>query len=267
MKSMSIIEQLENGTSTDKIIEIKSAYKNGKTTVQPVKDPLNGWYKGLPRLSDEDKKKLNFWAEPSSTFKLYDGVTFDLNNPDQKIIWDWVKFQPCLATSKDAMQHKPNAEFYIHLKNKEAKERISGKLLKHKAVEYVINDEVANYPMRAKLLGMPMDGEDPIAIKDFLLDRAESHASQVVKIYEDKFISLRMLLLNAIDKHIISIEKTGAYRYGTSYIGMTENTAVEWLNDSYNKTLVAQLEREVNPSYFEDKEKTDSFKELPQLER
>jgi len=87
------LEQLENGTPANKILEIKSIYKNGKTTVQPVKDPLSGWYKGVPRLSEDDKRKLKFWAEPDSKFVLKEGVIFDLNKEEHRVIWEWIKYK------------------------------------------------------------------------------------------------------------------------------------------------------------------------------
>ena len=72
------LEQLEQGTPTDKVIRLKSVYKIGKTTMQPVADG-HGWYKGIPRLSEDDKKALKYWAEPTSKFTIKDGTTFDLN--------------------------------------------------------------------------------------------------------------------------------------------------------------------------------------------
>ena len=117
------IEQLENGTVTDKIIEIKSIYKNGKTTVQPVRDPLSGWYKGVNRLSENDKRDLRFWAEPDTKFILREGVVLDLNKEEHRVIWNWVKHQPCLAMSYEECQSRPEAEFYVHLQHKEAEKR------------------------------------------------------------------------------------------------------------------------------------------------
>ena len=75
-------------------------FKTGKTTVQPVKDGM-GWYLGVPRLSEEDKRKLTHWAEPESKFVLKDGVTFDLTDNAQKITWDWVKHSPCIAENEE----------------------------------------------------------------------------------------------------------------------------------------------------------------------
>lgn len=258
------IEQLENGTVTDKIIEIKSIYKNGVTTVQPVRDPLSNWYKGIPRLSENDKRDLKFWADPDSKFVLKEGTLLDLNREEHRVIWSWLKYQPCLAMSYEECQSRPAAEFYVHLQNKEAQQSISRKKLKHKAEEYVMNDNASNYPLRVKLLGINMDGEDPVVIEDFLLGRAGSEPERVIKLYEDKKLSLRMLLLEAVEKRKIIIEPSGAYRYGTMFLGMTEESALDWMNSSENASVVRLLEEEVNPSYFKDVPKADYIPETTQ---
>jgi len=245
-------EQLENGTVTDKIIEIKSVYKNGKTTVQPIKDPLSGWYKGVPRLSENDKRDLKFWAEPDSKFILKEGVTLDLNKEEHKVIWGWLKYQSCLAMSYDECQMRPEAEFYVHLRHKEAQKSISRKRTKFRAMEYINNDSPSNYPLRVKLLGINMDGEDPIVIEDFLLERAEQEPEKIIKLYEDKHIALRMLLMEAVEKRKVIIEPSGAYRYGTIFMGMSEDSVIDWMNNSENASVVRLLEEEVRPEYFSE---------------
>jgi len=251
------LEQLENGTVTDKIIEIKSIYKNGKTTVQPVKDPLSGWYKGVSRLSENDKRDLRFWAEPETKFILKEGVVLDLNKEEHRVIWEWVKFQPCLAMSYEECQMRPLAEFYVHLQHKEALKSISRKKLKYQAMKYITEDNSSNYPLRVKLLGINMDGEDPSVIENFLLDRAELDPEKVIRLYNDKFLSLRMLLMEAVAKRKIIIEPSGAYRYGNMFLGMTEESALEWLNNPENKSVARLLEEDVNPEYFKVNEPTE----------
>jgi len=263
MQSMiETLDQLEGGTYGDKIIEIKSVYKNGKTTVQPVKDPLSGWYKGIPRLSEDDKRKLKFWAEPDSKFILKEGVVLDLNKEEHKIIWEWLKWQPALAMSYEECQMKPEAEFYVHIKHKEAVKNVSRKKQKYIAMKYITEDSPSNYPLRVKLLGLNMDGEDPIVIEEFLLDRAEHEPERIIKLYEDKNLSLRMLLLEAIEKRKIIIEPSGAYRYGNMFMGMSEDSVIDWMSAVENQSTVRLLEEDVSPKYIE--EKTALLEEGPQ---
>lgn len=248
------IEQLENGLVTDKVIEIKSIYKNGKTTVQPLKDQMSGWYKGLQRLSENDKRDLRIWADPETKFILKEGVILDLNREEHRVIWEWVKFQPCLAMSYEECQTRPDAEFYVHMQHKEAVKNISRKKIKYEAMRLITEDNSSNYPLRVKLLGINMDGEDPAVIEDFLLERAESDPETVIKLYNDKFLSLRMLLMEAVSKRKIIIEPTGAYRYGNMFLGMSEESVLEWMNSPENASVARVLEEDVNPEYFKEKD-------------
>ncbi len=243
------IEQLENGTPTDKIIVLKSVFKQGKTTLNPVQDG-NGWYKGVPRLSARDKEGLTHWAEWNSKCVIKEGTTFNLNDEAQKITWEWVKHAPCICKTKDEVQHTPGAEFYIHLENEEAKNNISRHEMKFLAAKYIVEDNSANYPMRAELLGINMDGESPLVIKEYLLDQAASLPDKVIEIYTSKSISTKLLLLKAMKRNVIRMGDGGLYMYGTNVLGTTETSAINWLSSPENVELVKVLEREVDPSYY-----------------
>jgi len=243
------LEQLENGTPGDRVIMIKSVYKTGKTTVMPVSDGT-GWYKGVARLSEDDKRGKTHWAEPTSKFVLKDGVTFNLNDEAQAITWSWVKHSSCIAPSEEACQHTPGAEFYVYLENEVANKNITRRELKYKAIECILKDNSVNYPIRAELLGVNMDYAKPSVIKDFLLDQAETTPEKILKIYEGADVSLRLLLLKARKNNIIQVDDAGFYRYGTVVLGMSEKTAVDWLGDKSHKHVVEMLEKEVNPEYF-----------------
>lgn len=242
-------EQLENGTPLDKIIVIKSVFKTGKTTVQPVNDG-SGWFKGLKRLSEEDKRSLTFWAEPSSKCVIKDGVTFNLNDEQQRVTWEWVKHCPCIAKDEETCQHTPGAEFYIYLENEEATKSVSRRELKYKAVECILKDNSVNYPMRAELLGVNMDYAKPNVIKEFLLDQAESSPDKVLAIYEGADVSVRLLLLKSRKEGHITVDESGFYRYGNVVMGMSEKAAIDWMQDKDHKHLVEMLEKETNPDYF-----------------
>lgn len=243
------LEQLENGTPSDKIILIKSVFKTGKTTVQPVADG-SGWYLGVARLSEEDKRKLTHWAEPSSKFVIKDGVSFNLNIEAQRITWEWVKHSPCIAQSLEACQHTPGAEFYVYLENEEASKSISRRELKYKAIQHILNDNSVNYPMRSELLNINMDYASPSVIKDFLLDQAEQKPEKIIAIYEGADVSVRLLLIKARKKGVLKVDESGFYRYGNVVLGMSEKASVDWLQDRAHKHIIEMIEKETNPEYF-----------------
>jgi hypothetical protein len=61
-----------------------------------------------------------------------------------------------------------------------------------------------------------------------------------------------MLLMEAVAKRKITIEPSGAYRYGNMFLGMTEESALDWLNNPENKSVTRLLEEDVNPQYFKE---------------
>jgi hypothetical protein len=250
------LEQLENGTPTDKIIVIKSVFKTGKTTVQPVTDGT-GWFKGVDRLSDDEKRGKKHWSSPDSKFVIKDGVTFNLNDEAQRITWEWVKHSPCIATNEDACQHTPGAEFYVYLENEVAAKSVTRRELKHKAMECIFKDNSVNYPMRAELLGVNMDYAKPTVIKEFLLEQAETVPEKVLDIYEGANVSIRLLLLSAKKKGVVIVDEAGFHRYGSVVLGMSEKAAVDWIQDKSHKHIITQIEQETNPEYFAVEPTTD----------
>jgi hypothetical protein len=256
------LEQLEQGTPENKVIRLKSVFKQGKTTVQPVRDNT-GWYRGIERLSEDQKKERVHWAEPTSKYVIKDGTTFDLNNEAQRITWEWVKHSPCICQTYEEVQFTPGAEFWIHHEGEEAQKSLSRKELKYKAGELIMKDNAANYPLRTKLLGVNMDHESAVVLKDYLLDIAEQTPDRIIKIYESHDLSYRLLFLKALDKGLIRRDDhTGIYTYGNTVLGMTEDSAVAWMQDTANKNLVEMLEREANPEYFVREPKAEPHKPM-----
>lgn len=247
-----LITQLENGTPEDKIITLKSVYKAGKTTVQPVRDGFGG-HKGIKILSEDAKRKLSYWAESDSKFEIKDGTIFDLSNEKQRITWEWVKHCGCIAETEEECQFTKGAEFYPYIEAKQAEKSVSKRLLRHKAEKLVLDDNASNYPSRALLLGVNMNGDHPTVIQDYLLTMAEQAPAKVIGIYESHDVSVRLLLLKAQEKGVIKIDN-GLYRYGTISLGMTEESCVAWMLDTANKNVMESIERDVNPEYFARKE-------------
>ena len=243
------LEQLEGNPANNQVIVLKSVFKTGKTTVNPVKDST-GWYRGIPRLSEEDKRKLKVYATPESRFTLYDGVTFDLAREDQRVTWEWVKYAPCIAPTQEAVQHTRGAEFYPFIEDKAAEEAVATKLVKYKATNYIVQDNPINYAARALLLGVNMKHMKPIVIQEFLLDIAETDPGRILEVYESQEMSTKLMFLKAIEKNVI-IRDGQTYRFGNSILGMTEKSCVAWLRDSKHKHLVEAIENELAANTLE----------------
>ena len=255
------IDQLQNGTNSNKIIEIRSIYKDGKHTVQPAFDPKTGWYAGVERLSDEDKKKRKYYvtvgeikenARNNTKITLENGFIFDLNDPVDAVNWEWVKHLPCLAMSFAEAQ-SGKALFYVHIEGREAEETNKRTELKFEAMRLVMEDPSTNYENRALLLGLDMEGEEPSVIKEFLLDVANKTPEKIHRIYRDKTMKIYLLFAKARKANFITFdEANGVFRYGSTILGVTDDSSIAYLQQ--NEDILDLLERDVNPDYFQRQE-------------
>jgi hypothetical protein len=255
------IEQLENGTVADKIIEIKAIYKTTKFTVQPAFDPSQKWWAGVKRLSEEQKKDMDYFIVVGETsvdrqhlntkITLRDGLTFDLNNDIDKINWEWVKHCPQIAMSfADAQSSK--ALFYVHIEGRESEMRTRTVEKRFEAVKLVVEDAATNYVNRALLLGVDMETAQPGVIKDFLLEVAEKTPDKIFRVYRDKAMKVHLLYLKGKKAGIIKVDhRDNVITYASTILGISDESAITYLQN--NEDILMLVERDVNPSYFEAK--------------
>lgn len=189
------VDQLANGTSTDKVITLKSVYKNGKHTVQPAYDPSISWFAGVDRISEDEKKNLEYFvtvsndpakAHLNTKLVLKDGMEFDLaNSTVDRINWAWVRHLPCIAMSFEEAQ-RGKALFYVHIEGREAEKDNKKTELAFEALKHVMEDPTTNYENRALLLGQDMTGETPANVKKFLLEQCKKNPEKVLSVYRSK---------------------------------------------------------------------------------
>jgi len=254
------LEQLENGTSSNKVIELRSVYKGGSHIVQPAYNPKTSWYEGVDRLSDKEKEGLNYYVRVGETgedarhntkLKLENGSTFDLNNEVDRVNWAWVRYLPCIAVDFEEAQMS-KAEFYVHIDGREAEKKNAQRTLKVEAMQMILDDAPVNYVNRALLLGMDMQGESPAVIKEFLLDTAEANPSEIDRIYRGKDMKIKLLFVQAKQKGTVTVnDSDGVVKFGRTILGYSDDSAIAYLKE--NTDLLDLLERDVNPEYFDTK--------------
>jgi hypothetical protein len=260
-KDLLTAEQLENGTSSDKLIVLKSVFKNGKYTVQPAKDLVKNWFHGVPRLSEDEKKKLDYFTTPDSKLILIDGMEFDLNDPVAVENWKWVKHLPCVAMSFEEAQKTPSAQFYVYIAGREAREANKNSDLKFKAIRYIMEDSPVNYENRALILDNDLAGESPEEIKKILIEIAERQPTRVIAAYEAKNLSIKLLYLKARQKGIVK-SQDGMILFGSNVLGVNQEGALAFLQTKEHSQILDLLEKEVEISNsLELSSKTEDFKE------
>lgn len=237
------------------VIELKGASKTSKHTVQPAYDPKTNWWAGVPRLSEDDKKKLDFWVDKNTKLVLRDGITFNLNDPIEKANWEWVRYCKAVAASVDDLLNSPEAMFYVHIEDREAKQKNMRSHAKFEAQRFVMDDSIENYLSRCLLLGMDFENESPEVMKEFLLEKALDSPEDIKRIYTSKNLSIHLLYLTAKKKGLIK-ESRGVMMYDHHILGVNDEAAIAYLQDPDSNGIAELLERSTKPEYFAEKKVT-----------
>lgn len=229
-------------------VVLKSVFsKEKKITVMPAKDRRTGWYAGVKRLSDDDKKKLTYWVEPTTKLIIEHNKEFNLSDETDKLNWEWVSKLPVIALSYEEAQKTKEALFYVENLEVESRKTVEIETMVNKAVSYILKDRTDILPDRARLLGYDMEGESTWAIKETLLRIAKDPktCSRIIDVYESNTTALHLLFLKARDKDIIVIEN-GAYLYGTTVLGVTEESVLKTLQDPAQKEIVTLISKDLD---------------------
>lgn len=265
----------------DNKIILRSVYgKVGmKYFIQPCKDRLGRYptcvkkvnSQGDMILSDVEKneyasKEKIFFPE-TAVFVITDGQVFDLNNPEQKATWEAIKNCPLIApelTAKNSdgsyvihgtsdrkeVKHRRYgvAELYIDRPGVETQRRVSRKKKIIEACNFITGDPQGadGRLLKAKLLGKHMSNMPSADVEDYLLTVAEKDPERIIKLYTGDDNDLRLLLIEAKDKGVVTI-KNKMYLYGARPIGGTEEAVIAWMKNSSNQKVVEMLKHDTFP--------------------
>jgi len=153
------------------------------------------------------------------------------------------------------------AELYIERPGVEAQRRISRKKLKHDAETYIYTDERGSEGrvLKAKLLGHKMDHMPDADVTDYLLQVAEKDPEKIIGLYTGGDTAVRLLFIEARDKHIINY-KNKLYIYADNVVlGATDEAAILYLKDPRNANVYKLIKQDTFPELIEnDKSKKDN---------
>lgn len=264
----------ETEAPSSKLI-IRSVFKITKCYMEPAKDPKTGRWpdcvrdvdsKGDLLLSDEDKRSNRFFVKSSDVIEIYDGKEFDLSDEVSAAQWEAIKFSKRIAqdrAEKDALgnliidgnaKKYGTAEFYIERPGYEAQQKNSRRREIHKAIGYIHDDSPEGLYQKVRVLGNPMNGLPLSDVEDYLVTIAERDPNKILDLYTGTDTQLRIFLLDAQDKQVIS-KKNGLYYYGDTLLGSTDVTVVNWFKNPSNKTTVELIKGEVYPDFVTKKKK------------
>lgn len=258
MKNAMSIEEIEEAKG---VITLKSSFgktsailTNGseveKTVVAcPVIGPngeylgggSDGWVRRVDSNNDiiyldGDKEQLGrkHFIKETETLKITDGKEFNLSNTVDYAHWMVYKHCPYIAEKgRDQLFSSPEStyDFYVSIPELEVNKKVAQHELRAKAYKLVTEDTISNKAKIASLLGYTGAKEaSPNEVAEYLLDLADSNPKRIINAYEDKNMVLKLLVLDAIDKDIIS-NANGLYVYSEERLGTTVDFAVEYLKD------------------------------------
>ena len=240
--------------------------------IQPCKNPKTGKYADCVKRVDKNgdmilsEKELNDpnrydFIKESDVFDIVDGTTFDLDNVRERFIWEAIQHCPYIAPDMYAKDPNGNslingdakrygvAELYIERPGVEANRRISRRKLKHDAESYIYTDErgADGRRLKARLLGHKMDNMPDADVTDYLLQVADTDPEKIINLYTGGDTSIRLLFVEARDKHIINY-KNKLYLYADNVVlGATDEAAILFLKDPKNVNVLKLIKQDTYP--------------------
>ena len=273
----------------DNIIVLRNIYDkitDMKYFIQPCRDKVTGQYprciKRVKNLSDpnsemimSDKERddysegrVAFFPE-NHIFVIQNGKTYNLDNMWEAAEWEAIKNCPLIVPDRNARDKqgnllidgpisKPNkptrngvAELYIDRPGLDTQRRVSKKQLIHKAESYIYDDVRGADGQRnmARILGKDMSNQPIADVIDFLTRIAEKDPNKIINLYTGGDIALRLLFIEAKEKHVIYL-KNKLYLYGDNIVlGATDDAALAWMKDPKNLQVLELIKKDTYPEY------------------
>ena len=222
--------------------------------------------------NDFSEGKVAFFPE-TRIFTLQHGKSYNLDNMWEAAEWEAVKNCPLIAASRDAkdkngnyiidgpvsMPNKPTrngvAELDIDRPGLDTQRRVSKKQLIHKAESYIYDDVRGADGQRnmARILGKDMSNQPIADVIDYLTRVAEKDPNKIINLYTGGDIALRLLFIEAREKHVIYL-KNKLYLYGDNIVlGATDDAALAWMKDPKNLQVLELIKKDTYPEYTVEK--------------
>lgn len=263
------------------IIIIRSVFgKVGqKYYINPVRDPKTGRYapcvrpvdsKGDMIMSDVDRNSGKALIPENRVFIIEDGTQFDLTDEWQKAEWESIQFCPLIALSRDARDKNGNllidgeiaegkqrarygiAELYVERPGYDVSKRVSKQKLIHDADSYIYDDPKGSEgrQLMARLLGKNMKNAPDSEITEYLLNISHSSPEKIIDLYTGGDTNLRLMFIDAKDKHVIYV-KNKTYLYGDNIaLGVTDDAVITWMKNPNNKKILELIKRDTYPEMY-----------------
>lgn len=252
-----------------------------KYYIQPCKDRRTGRYPDCVKrvnsqddmiLTDAERNSGNYYIKETERFIIEDGTTFNLDNKYDSAKWEAIKNCPFIAPDRYAKDAQGNflidgtpgwnnkhprygvAELYIEKPGEDSVRKVSKKKKIHNACAFILDDPKGSEGrlLIARLLGKYMNNQPDADVEDYLLTVAEKNPDKIINLYTGDDTNLRLLFIEAKDKHIINL-KNKIYIYADNIVlGATDDAVITWMKDPKNKKVLELIKHDTYPDLYQE---------------
>lgn len=252
----------------DGFLEVRSY--SGKTTHRrravPKYDAGTNWYKGVEKLSEDQKKKTTDpFVDPEDPenelahVELEHLKKFDMKNKIDRLIIQWlVEADNIVALTYEEGLSNPMQTFYIYNEETDISRQEYRFELKDTAIEQLRKLSDSDLTSITRLLGYRMD-DSPSKIRLFLRSQIEDankgfkFAERLLEVINDKTKDIKLFAYKAIDKGAITKTDKNQYLFGDIYLGSSEAQLISKLKDNEFQDIVIAIKEQIGESTGQSK--------------
>ncbi len=205
----------------------------------------------LVYIKAKDDKKFNYAS--FAAYKNKEGKTIKLLDPDGKEMEKWEMHSPMqgfdLENEYDArvwkyLQEHPLVKRagFTFIDSRQGQQDIAAKAIASaEAVTTATSMSPSEYDDMARLIGISKNFDDVIT-KAKILQYANSSPAKFLELFNNKDKDYYVFLKKAEEKNLLTFVN-GVWKYGANSIGLTDETAIEWLKE--NKDIYALMRNQL----------------------
>lgn len=249
-------------------IVLRSVFKTPRVVLEPAIDPRTGKYAkcvitNAKTLTEAQRDSNKVYIMLEDRIEVYDGFEFNLDDPVDEAWWEAVKNSKLISHTRYLKDERGNlvidgdskrygtAELYVEVPGNESAVKIGKARKVNQAENFIFNASENDLRNVAKMLGTNMNNSLYSDIQEFLLDKAKRDPDAIINAFTGDDASLRLLLIEAIEKYII-IKKSNLYQYGEGIIlGASQDAALLWMKDPRNFKVLEKIRFEVHPEWHD----------------
>lgn len=229
--------------------------------VKPTRIMPDGSSEMILSEAERNNPDSQYYIRDDEDIIVKDGTTFNLDNPLERNKWLAIKDSDLIVPSRDTRDENGNlaidgsktrygiAELWVEVPGYESEKTVSKKKLITQAWTFIEKDSVDGRLTKCKILGKNMRHAPTPDVEAYLYEIAEKNPKQIIDLYTNGDTALRLLFIDAIDKHVIT-KKSGLYYYGETILGGSEDAVIYFFKLPSNKSMLDLIKNQTYPEFI-----------------